>query len=113
MASSVQLNNSNFSPAVVPNIWQVDGCKIELLNGNEVAITISDKRHVYNISSVQFVDDSRWTNLKKYCGFTGKCLQEILNGVKEIGFNGEGNRDHLTVILFKQPYDWDEIGPKD
>jgi hypothetical protein len=108
MTSSVQLNNSNFSSAAVPNIWQIGRHKIELLNGDEIAITIQRHKIVFEISTVRFVDHSRWTNLGSYCTHTGKCLQEILNGVKDIGFCGDGST--RTVILFQQPYDWDEIG---
>lgn len=111
MASSVQLNISNISSLPRPNEWKIGRHKIELLNGSEIAVTVRGTKFEYDISTVRFVDRSRWTNLGSYCGFTGKCLQEILNGVKDIGFNGDGNIP--TVILFQQPYDWDEIGPRD
>lgn len=111
MTSSVQLNNSNTSSLPRPNEWKIGRHKIELLNGSEIAVTVRGKTFEYDISTVRFVDRSRWTNLGSYCTRTGKCLQEILNGVKDIGFNGDGNTP--IVILFNHPYDWDEIGPKD
>jgi len=109
MSLSVQLNNSNL-PLPRPNEWRIGRHKIELLNGDEIAVTIRGEKFEYDTSSVRFVDGSRWTRLSSYCTRTGKCLQEILNGVKDIGFNGDGSRSPPIVILFRQPYDWDEIG---
>jgi len=110
-----QLNNSNilFSHQAIPNIWTIRNCKIELLNGGEIALLFQNKRTVHDISSVRLVDGRRWTNLREHCDSTAKVLQEVLNRVKDIGFNSDGGRrDNRIPILFMQPYDWDEIGVK-